>query len=228
MKQKCYMCDNDGTTVEHVPPQCFFPEKKDLPHGVNLRRNLITVPSCIEHNTKKSKDDEYVRFIVVSHIGNNLVAANLFLTKILRAIERRPALRSVYNAETKAIVSDGVKAMAFKVNTSRYNTTMQKIMRGLYFHHYGEQCSLKIMVQTPALLALKDCDPQMVINMKKTLMAKATSFLNESSDKYGDNPEVFYYQIHREVHESSLFVKMVFYEGVEVLGISHPSILSAL
>lgn len=52
----CYMCDLSATSVEHVPPKCMFPEFKDA--KVDLRRKLITVPSCDDHNAKKSRDDE--------------------------------------------------------------------------------------------------------------------------------------------------------------------------
>ena len=61
---KCYMCDNLATTIEHAPPKCIFPEKKDLPAGMDLRKELITVPSCEEHNTAKSTDDEYLLNII--------------------------------------------------------------------------------------------------------------------------------------------------------------------
>lgn len=36
--QTCYMCDAPATSEEHVPPKCLFPERKDLPQGMDLRR----------------------------------------------------------------------------------------------------------------------------------------------------------------------------------------------
>ena len=60
MPATCYMCTSAATSVEHVPPRCLFPEQKDLPIGVDLRKQLITVPSCDIHNSRKSKDDEYL------------------------------------------------------------------------------------------------------------------------------------------------------------------------
>jgi hypothetical protein len=59
----CYMCDSPETSREHAPPLCFFPETKDV--GRDLRRNLVTVPSCDVHNSKKSKDDEFFRSLVL-------------------------------------------------------------------------------------------------------------------------------------------------------------------
>lgn len=37
MAKKCYMCDNDATTVEHVPPKCLFPEMKDS-NGIDYKK----------------------------------------------------------------------------------------------------------------------------------------------------------------------------------------------
>jgi len=54
----CYMCDQSSTSREHVPPRCLFPESKDV-RG-DFRQNLLTVPSCDEHNSGKSADDEFL------------------------------------------------------------------------------------------------------------------------------------------------------------------------
>ncbi|MEN2394290.1 hypothetical protein [Pseudomonas halotolerans] len=54
----CYHCEGDFTGWEHVPPQSFFFKGE--------RGGLITVPSCDLHNQKKSKDDEYIRAILLS------------------------------------------------------------------------------------------------------------------------------------------------------------------
>ena len=76
--QKCYMCDGRATTDEHVPPKCLFPEEKDLPKEVSLRVELIKVPSCELHNTAKSKDDEYLLYVLCMNIANNAVAFQHF------------------------------------------------------------------------------------------------------------------------------------------------------
>jgi len=88
----CYMCDKVATGWEHVPPRCLFPEQKDLPEGVDLRKQLITVPACDEHNSAKSKDDEYLLNVLVINLPANEIAKNHFLTKIKRAVQRNPRL----------------------------------------------------------------------------------------------------------------------------------------
>lgn len=56
----CYFCGNEVTGVEHIPPKSFFPKGK--------RQDLITIPSCDKHNQEKSKEDEYIRSILLASI----------------------------------------------------------------------------------------------------------------------------------------------------------------
>jgi hypothetical protein len=70
-RASCYMCESVGTTREHSPPRCLFPESKDLEDRANLRKNLITVPSCADHNPRLSKDDEYFLVIAASNLEGN-------------------------------------------------------------------------------------------------------------------------------------------------------------
>lgn len=54
----CYFCGRPSVGAEHIPPKSFFIKGK--------RENLITVPSCELHNQDKSKDDEYIRSLLLS------------------------------------------------------------------------------------------------------------------------------------------------------------------
>jgi hypothetical protein len=54
-----------------VPPECIFPEAKDAAGGRDLRRNLITVPSCAEHNLKKGADDIYLMWVMCCNLSAN-------------------------------------------------------------------------------------------------------------------------------------------------------------
>ena len=85
----CYMCDQPVTSREHVPPKCIFPEKKDLPKGFDFRKNLIKVPSCDEHNSHKSMDDEYLMFVLASSPHGNKHKNLHFERKVMRAINSR-------------------------------------------------------------------------------------------------------------------------------------------
>lgn len=138
------MCDKPATTVEHAPPKCLFPEQKDLPPGVDLKKNLITVPSCDEHNTKKSKDDEYLLFCLLMNIANNETAFTHFKTKMMRALERNPKLiESFIKEKERVIVEDketGELAHTYiiKVDTVKLLNSFEHIAKALYFDRYSE------------------------------------------------------------------------------------------
>ena len=83
---KCYVCDSPSTSVEHVHPLCLFPETKDWKFS-SFRKHLITVPSCDLHNSKKSKDDEFLMITLASIFGINGIGILHLATKVSRSIE---------------------------------------------------------------------------------------------------------------------------------------------
>ena len=88
--QSCYMCDNLATTKEHVPPKCLFPEKKDLKDiSLDLRKGLIKVPSCVDHNCKKSGDDEYLLNVLSMTIQTGKYGLLNFESKVMRSWSRK-------------------------------------------------------------------------------------------------------------------------------------------
>src|SRR4051812_18866897 len=101
------MCPAEATSVEHVPPRGLFPKEKDLPVGVNLRKQLLTVPSCDLHNSEKSKEDTYLRNILVMNVPNNTTAQNHFFKAVMRSYQERPALlNSIANTQVAVEVED--------------------------------------------------------------------------------------------------------------------------
>ena len=69
---ECYACFAVATDREHVPARAFFPR--------GMRQNLLTVPSCAEHNAKNFQDVEYVRNLIVCLEGLNVVGKRVFET----------------------------------------------------------------------------------------------------------------------------------------------------
>lgn len=117
---QCYMCSEAATGVEHVPARCFFP--------TGYRVNLITVPSCSLHNNETSKDDEYARGIIVSALGNNELARDLWRGPVKRGYRRSPKLFQ----ETFKIQ----KKNTFFHDRGRIDNLMIKIAYALYYHSY--------------------------------------------------------------------------------------------
>lgn len=141
MNQTCYMCERPATSDEHVPPKCLFPEEKDLPKGVALRKDLIKVPSCDIHNTKRSKGDEYLLYVLSMNIANNAVAFRQFSTKILRAVDRRPGLmQSILSEQQEVVTVDRTgtahNALMVKADMSRIYKCFNQMARALYYKEF--------------------------------------------------------------------------------------------
>jgi hypothetical protein len=217
------MCDAPATGHEHVPPRCLFPERKDIPE-LNLRKNLISVSSCDTHNSGKSKDDEYLLFVLISHFENNRIAENQFRSKVLRTLKRRPNLISIYKRETKDVLLDGQPTLAFKFDRVRIDRELDHIARGLYFHEFKHIWTKRIAIHSPAMFVLEGADAQFVNQTTQNMASYANMFFNDEP-KRGGNPEVFWYQLHTEPENNRLIVNMCFYKGVEVIALSDPKLI---
>jgi len=221
MPQTCYMCEKNSTSVEHVPPRCLFPAKKDLPEGIDLRKQLITVPACDEHNGQKSKNDEYLLYILVMSIPANEVAKNQFLTKIVRAIEKNPKLMTQFLNEQKPVVAEDTvtseidNTIAVKVDKERLENELIDLTRALYFHHFKEKWLGSINVYPNFLLEL-ETEYAREINEPIENMDKLSGELFENKEFYGENPDVFKYQIVDGQKRCHKYIRLYFYNGNRV------------
>lgn len=133
MRQKCYLCNkNFADTRDHVPPECLFPDPKPS--------NLITLPCCLQCNRSYSKDEEYFRDNF-SMISKRSPAVKQLWGKTRRSYLRRPLkLRNIksrlvdLNLKTQGGIYLG-KATGLKFDESKTNRVIEKIIKGLFFHH---------------------------------------------------------------------------------------------
>ncbi|AUD04043.1 hypothetical protein [Spirosoma pollinicola] len=148
----CYMCNSLATSTEHVPPRCLFPEEKDF-KGVNLRKNLLTVPSCDLHNIEKSQDDQFLMATLAGVVGNNIVGYIHTNTKVKRALDRKKDLvnSTIFNA--KKITGKTIEGLKFPLlkgspDINRLTKCFEYIAYGLYFIEYKKrfegECSVFI------------------------------------------------------------------------------------
>jgi hypothetical protein len=214
------MCENKATSKEHVPPQCLFPEAKDLPPGVNLRKNLITVPSCDEHNSNKSKDDEYLRFCLSLNIANNDTAFSHFASKITRAMKLNPKTFEMFIRTKKPVIvidnesEEASNTYMIKINTSRIQRSLDQIARALYFKHYRRKFDGKCIILYDFALYHGGADDA----KKNAFLQNALKQMKEYFDKMkhtGDNPEVFKYVL-QEVDKGNV-LGMRFYGGSNIV-----------
>src|SRR5713226_181962 len=119
MAAKCYMCEAIATSVEHVPPKCFFPK--------GYRANLITVPSCTAHNEQNSKDVEYVRNVISTQHGcTNKAAAKAFETA-KRSFDKSVKLANRTFRDLRRVLVEGQETGAFPVDLARHKNVMRAI-----------------------------------------------------------------------------------------------------
>ena len=224
MSKICYVCGAPATSREHCPPLCIFPAERDVPNTKSYRRNLITVPSCDEHNLRKSNDDEYLMMVLVSHFGNNDLANQHMKTKVMRAWQRRPylALTAVQNPQPARI--NGQETISFTVDLNRFTRAMELITRGLIFHNLGNPWAGFFRVWSTTMLPSRVDNASRILSTSNVIKQEISKiFANQNF--IGENPDIFKYQLHLpvppEIHGCA---RLVFYGGFEVAVLFSPMV----
>ena len=224
----CYWCAAPANTREHVPPKCIFPELGDAADGTNHREQLLTVPSCPQHNLAKSSTDEYLLCVLAMSILNNPVGHAQATTKVLRALKRSPGLAErVLGKSRTLLVEDTVtgqvdETIAFKVDDQRIGGALEHIARGIHFHHFGERWPGK--VQTLAEFLLVMGAPHAAERNERLQAARdSASALFTSSPKHGSNPGIFFYQALDDHNiPAKRIMRFSFYDGTKALALFIP------
>lgn len=208
----CYFCGQPKTSREHVPPQSFFPDEEAL------RKNLITVPSCTEHNQDTSDDDEYIRNIILMFIGNNDVAAQHFMDKGKRSLERNAALlaQTVGNARQVYARKEGepiTPTVAFEVDRKRIDRMLRKMGYALFFHQYKKPWPRGLAIMSEHF-RMGDMLPDAGGAFVRTFAS-----MLPPQDFLGQNKAVFQYRFFPSKNEDAPddnLLQLKFYESFEV------------
>ncbi|MBI4785385.1 MAG: hypothetical protein HY785_29385 [Oscillatoriophycideae cyanobacterium NC_groundwater_1537_Pr4_S-0.65um_50_18] len=230
-KSLCYCCEQPATTTEHIPPKCFFPEKKYLPEGSpDYRKNLITVASCEMHNTSRSFDDQYAATCIAMHSDNEL-AMSIFTSKWFKSLLRRDGSlgkRVFSTARETTILSreNGIfipeKTLAISWEMKRVEHVIESIARGLYYHESsGKEKWTKSCAIKSSKLLMKDLSkPQDsgLVNQLNQAFKHGEKHIELGLNKKGENPDAFYYQIIR-LKTGESYIRMVFYNDFDFLAV---------
>jgi hypothetical protein len=208
--ETCYMCDSEATTKEHAPPYCFFPETH--------RANLVTVPSCPKHNNDNSKDVEYVRNVVVSHINTNALGRVLF-QKALRSYQRSPKLFRQIFKKVNPIMVGGRETAVVKLNLTRFKIVMRAIANALYFRDFNTPYPYWWWIYGASFVSEGQGFYGLPDNVNPPLREAFRRLA--VTDKDTNQPEVFKYAIYQDDKEQTIY-KMEFYEGVLVYAVGFP------
>jgi hypothetical protein len=212
----CFMCESIATTVDHIPPKCLFPERKDV--GIDYRKNLITVPACKVHNLSSSMDDEYLMAIIAFHWRNNQIASKQSMTKIIRALQRNKHYYDLFFlADNNKFVVWNNEALVFtSIDIDRFRLIMDKISRGIYYHHFESKWLGDILIQ-PLSLAITHNKAQALAVTDLMEIVQQLNLLCSAEPKHGANPDIFYYQIIHDCPPMNTLIRLVFYEGFELI-----------
>lgn len=213
----CYMCAEKAVSREHVPPLCLFPTLEET-GGVDLRRNLITVPSCATHNGAKSGDDEFLMTSLAGIFGSNKIGLKHRLSKVQRAIDRSAdkLLRAMFLQNEIVRVERGpneyLEMIWGKPDVERLNMCFDRIARGLYCHSHGDRFGGR----TRTLLGYLHRDDPSSENFTAFIREKVAEELR-GRPLLGHNSAVFGFQfITDEDHLGLRLALMRFYEGLDV------------
>ena len=196
-----------------MPPKCFFPEAKDF-RDRDLRRGLITVPSCRRHNTSRSKDDEYAMAVTVAHVATNAVARRHFASKVVRALSRSHAFASSVFSNPRGVRVRGQPSVAVDVDLDRFYGVMESICCALAFRDLRRKLLENQVVWAPAFRhSHLDSDSEgMAHAFRARLLLKASAWR-------GANPSVFRYQVFDSPGRITVF-RLSFYEGFDVYAVA--------
>ncbi len=139
----CVYCGNTRIcTEEHVIPQCFFSEE-----NMPLKSDFVIVPVCDPCNSRKARDDSYVRDLFTADIacdGNPTVRA--VLPTVFRSIKKN------WSDFGRVAISQGhIKAMhspggiylghypSVPVEWKRVNRFFRMVARGLYWKKFEKR-----------------------------------------------------------------------------------------
>jgi len=212
-KEYCYFCGAEATTKEHFPPKSFFPKDK--------RNELKTVPSCDDHNTKRSHDDEYT-LLAFTMISEN---CNEQFQKVIRALERNNQSlykkffhnsRNINGFQIKDSLYIASKFTLLELDRKRIDNVIDSICRAIYYHNTNcqERWQGKLYIYSPSLNHSTSINDHYLRQRAYQLENLIYEF---GLQKEGLNHKIFFYQIVKDENENFIVVKMVFYDSLTFL-----------
>jgi hypothetical protein len=214
---ECYYCGREATSDEHVPPKGIFPEAKDC-DGVDYRKQLITVPSCDDHNSAKTLNDEYLLVLLTLNTFKNAVGQGQFDTKMVRIVRRKPDFVAKILKDIQPITildtSQNIieRARAFRVDISRYRSILEHIARGLWYYKYSRRFDMSLDVYINGLRY----NGQEAHYLEFARAEEELFLLHKDAPSEGANPEVFRYRF-VDVRPDVKDLIMIFYGYMMVM-----------
>lgn len=199
------MCDMPSFSNEHVPPKGLFPESKDLPEGVDLRKKLITVRSCAKHNTEKSGDDAYFLSLLAGCDFINEVGREHYRRKVRRQHARNGSILARFGERQTSV--NGRFGIVAEIE--RLDGFVAHLAAGLFYAHFGRRWH-RAIEWVPEFLVR----PGIVDDMNRRATIRENDVAFDGLEYVGANPEVFKYQVRNEGADTTM--RLDFYDGCKI------------
>ena len=155
-KNPCAICGvREATTRDHIPPKAIF--SRPLP------TSLVTVPACHVCNNGSSVFDERFRVYLGMVVGDKSEKARKLwkersmatLKKNLRLVRSISEGMQEVELRTSGDLKVG-KRIAFLWPANEFQSIVERIARGLYYHHFNEILGAQVRCESGLLYALSD------------------------------------------------------------------------
>ena len=138
--ERCAYCGQERQlTHDHIPPRNLFPKPRPS--------DMLTVPCCEPCRRGWSKDDEYLRVVVLTaenlpgdegvEKGRRTVARSL--AKPRKEAFAAKVMGSFVDVDVKT--AGGLylpSKLGFQFDKSRVSRVLQRIVRGIFYHEFGQ------------------------------------------------------------------------------------------
>jgi hypothetical protein len=168
------------------------------------------VPSCNRHNTAKADDDEYLLYVIVTSYETGPVAQYHYLTQLRPMILADPRIKAFY-AGAEPVVVDGHVTGAYPVDQTRAERVMSLMAKAVFFHHFGCKWHGDLTLIAPPFLRFRAARSSEYAQMLASF-ERSSSSMFQDDPRHGDNPSVFYYQVHADPSSREVILRLVLYE----------------
>jgi hypothetical protein len=142
----CGFCGSTSPpTRDHIPPKSLFPAPRP--------NDLITIPSCLVCNQGASESDELFRAYLSLHVGLDTLATRQLWEEALRGVRHNRRLHRSLVANMKKVLLTTPSGMIYGKahggpwDSKVHDITIERIIRGLYFHHFREVLGSQVTVE---------------------------------------------------------------------------------
>lgn len=152
-RQLCAICGvRETSTRDHVPPKNLFPKPRPS--------DLVTVPACSECNNGSSVEDEDFRTYLALQIGKQSDVADKLWLSAKKSLDRRTRMRQEFLKSlvtaTISTPTGPIQRTAFAIPCRVYDVVFERVIRGLYFHHFECILGPDVDVHVEPLIGLDD------------------------------------------------------------------------